>query len=430
MQVNRFGPILAALVAVGLLTGTASAQSSYQAQILLRAGDVAGNVTIPANAGFQVGDLNDTGHVAVVAGTRETGALFQIADGQTTPIAGAGLPAPGGVFPNPLLIGLPVSMNNAGNIVFLTQTGTGTGITRATYFWDRAARALVSIAERGGTGPLGLTWTDGGYFSPVVNNQNDIAFPAGAAASFGRTEYGLFYRTAAGALSVIDLPGFDGSLDAVLPSIDDSGRVAYLTQPISDGTALPTTAYIWERGGRTPFAGVGSTVGANTIAGVTGVWLNNANRDALLLAQYDQAAGGPRALLRYRDGLRTQIVATGSEMPGGGVLRDIPGFGEGVSWANAAGQHAFLALLADGTHAAYLLDASGTVSLILREGMETSAGVVARIAPDLFAQGTTAARSFGIALNTRGQVALPVRLADGTNGVLLLTPGDGTGGPG
>jgi hypothetical protein len=91
-----------------------------------------------------------------------------------------------------------------------------------------------------------------------------------------------------------------------------------------------------------------------------------------------------------------------------------------------------VALLADGSQAAYMLDASGTISLILREGAQTPAGRVTRIAPALYvAPGTLTPRSFGIALNARGQVALPVELEGGVNAVLLLTPagdGDGPGG--
>jgi hypothetical protein len=112
-------------------------------------------------------------------------------------------------------------------------------------------------------------------------------------------------------------------------------------------------------------------------------------------------------------------------MPGGGRLVDIPGFGEGVSWGNRSGQHAFLATLSDGTRGAYLIDAAGAISLILKEGMATNAGTVTALAPFTTFRsftGPVAGASFGIALNNRGQVALPVQLDGSANAVLLLTP--------
>jgi hypothetical protein len=413
----------------------ARAQGNYQAQVVLRAGDPAGDVRIPADAGFQVADLNDTGHLVTVAGTPSNGALIQVADGQALPIAAGGVPTLAGPWPNPLLIGLPLKMNNQGDITFFTVSGVPQ--ERTTYLWQRATRRITTIAQRGAAGPGGLIWADGGYFSPVLNNAGEIAFPAGIAAPPNRIDYGLFLRSAAGAMSTIALPSANGSDETVLPSIDDTGRVAYLTMTPELGFTAPNAAFLWERGATQRVAGVGTSVGGATINSVTGVWTNNANRSLLLLVQTGQLQTGPRALVRYLDGVLTPIIATGGELPGGGRLRDIPGFGEGVSWANSAGQHAFLALLEDGSQAAYLLDANGTLSLILRQGAQTSAGVVTAIAPDLYAS-STATRSFGIALNGRGQVALPVRLDGRVNAVLLLTPGGsggtggngGTGGPG
>lgn len=420
----RYATGLMATTLVLLASGSALAQTAYQARVVLRVGDVASDARIPANAGFQVGDMNDAGHLAIVAGTVTSGSLIQIADGQATAIAVADLPTLNGSWPNPLLIGLPLDMNDAGNIVFFTESGSPR--ERATFFWDRAARRATTIAERGGAGPGGVIWADGGYFSPSLNNANEIAFPAGIADPPAGVDYGVFLRSPSGSVSAVAVPSSPDSDEAFLPSIDDAGRIAYLTLPEAPGFRYPNAAYLWERGGTTRLAGPGTTVGGAPVAAVSGVWTNNANRNLLLLVHTDLADTGPRVLLRYVDGALTTIVATGSELPGGGRLRNVVGFGEGVSQANAAGQHAFIALLEDGTQAAYLLDASGQVSLIMRQGAQTSAGRVTAIAPDQYTANAPS-RSYGIALNGRGQVLLPVQLDGGINAVLLLTPETGTG---
>jgi hypothetical protein len=85
----------------------------------------------------------------------------------------------------------------------------------------------------------------------------------------------------------------------------------------------------------------------------------------------------------------------------------------GISYANEEGQHAFLATLANGDTAAYLMDADGKLSLIIRSGMMTDFGKITDVGGAL---------SFGIGLNTKGQVALTVRFADGPDTVVLLTP--------
>jgi hypothetical protein len=104
----------------------------------------------------------------------------------------------------------------------------------------------------------------------------------------------------------------------------------------------------------------------------------------------------------------------GQTMPGGGVFQSLQG--GGVSFANQRGQHAFMALLDDGSTAAYLMDADGKLSLILKSGQTTKLGKIAAV-------GQGAGGSQGIAVNSQGQVALPVRLEGGVDSVVLLTPG-------
>jgi hypothetical protein len=81
--------------------------------------------------------------------------------------------------------------------------------------------------------------------------------------------------------------------------------------------------------------------------------------------------------------------------------------------ANGAGQHAFLAQLEGGNTAAYLLDADGTLSLILKSGTTTNLGTITDVGGGNW---------FGVGLNTQGQMLLPVRIDRGANTLVLLTP--------
>jgi hypothetical protein len=70
-------------------------------------------------------------------------------------------------------------------------------------------------------------------------------------------------------------------------------------------------------------------------------------------------------------------------------------------------------LASTGNTAAYRLDQDGTLSLILKSGAVTDLGTIAEIG----------GLWFGVGLNTKGQVALPVRMAGETRyQVILLTP--------
>jgi hypothetical protein len=99
-------------------------------------------------------------------------------------------------------------------------------------------------------------------------------------------------------------------------------------------------------------------------------------------------------------------------MPGGGRLAAIGS----VSFASEAGQHVFLATLDNGT-AAYLLDAEGSISVVLKSGALTGLGRVAVVG-----SGSTVLPSSGIGLNSRGQIALPVRIDAHPPMILLATP--------
>jgi hypothetical protein len=104
-------------------------------------------------------------------------------------------------------------------------------------------------------------------------------------------------------------------------------------------------------------------------------------------------------------------------MPGGGFSKGLQEIGlagaSALSPANAAGQHAFLASLQDGSSAAYRVDETGGISLILKSGMTTELGAINEVGAPF---------GGGIGINAKGQIVLPVQIDDGRVSVALLTP--------
>ena len=82
-----------------------------------------------------------------------------------------------------------------------------------------------------------------------------------------------------------------------------------------------------------------------------------------------------------------------------------------VSQANEAGQHLFRARLEDGTRALYRLDPDGKVALLVKQGTVTELGEI-----------TSLLGGRGISFNSQGQVALTVKIANGPETLVLLTP--------
>src|SRR5262249_13529399 len=148
--------------------------------------------------------------------------------------------------------------------------------------------------------------------------------------------------------------------------------------------------------------------GGGKIAGALGAWVNNKNR-TLLLAVGLQGSDD-YGLYRFADGQRTPLLLPGQEMPGGGKYKTLASE-DSVSFASEAGEHAFLARLDDGPTAAYLLGADGKLSLILKSGATTDLGKIANV-------GQGAGDSWGIGLNSKGQVALTVKPEGGVDTIV------------
>src|SRR5262249_52351925 len=156
------------------------------------------------------------------------------------------------------------------------------------------------------------------------------------------------------------------------------------------------------------------------IGSSAGALPNNKNQSLLVHVQV-ATEKGDHALYRFTEGQLTQIAVPGQSMPGGGILKTVQGGREGISAANEAGQHAFLALLTDGSTAAYRVDPDGALSLLLKSGTPTSLGTITNVG---VGDGTDVEKpeGMGIGFNSKGQIAVNVKIDDGVTTLILLTP--------
>jgi hypothetical protein len=432
-RTRRLLPALLLLV-LPLLAPGVRAQTTYKIQPIVKFGDTVGDVTIKDPGDFEFGALNDRGQLAFVTenADRPTNSpyeevLIQYGEGRLTPIVAAGKDAPGGKWPHHLGLTPPVSMNQLGNIVFAAGVVMGGQVEASTFLWDAQAQTVTAVALAGMPAGNNLSFVVGGGWTPTINNRNEIALVASVQNAAAQALPGVFFRDPGGTLLPVALPDQalpgGGQLErAFTPSLNDAGLVGFLAHRRGDGTHRDS-AYLWERGAITPVAVVGTdTPGLGKIGGVWRVLVNNANQTLLVVARGGDNRG-PDTLYRFADGKLTPLVVPGQEMPGGGKFKTLQGdlddpagqVAPGVSAANEAGRHAFLAMLESGATAAYLLDADGKVSLILKSGTTTDLGQVTNVG--------RGADSIGVGLNTKGQVALTVKIAGVKQDTLvLLTP--------
>jgi IPT/TIG domain-containing protein len=353
----------------------------YTIQPIVKLGDVVGDLEMQVGGPFQVGTLNDNGQLAFIAGNAAgDGVLFQYADGQFTPI----------LFTDPTEG--PVSMNQLGTFVVPVRGALVVG----------NSQQVTTVAVAGMPASAAGTFVD---FGPAtINDRNEIAFGARFADAGGHEQYGIFFRGQDGQILPVAvqgqaLPGLSMTYLVSPPSLDDAGTVAFLGLSCSPnpGCNSGSYIYIWENGTVT-------LLGLDQQPDGRQVWANNKSRTVLL------AAGNGEYLHQLVDGKITPVVESDQEMPGGGNLARLLS----TSAANEAGQYAFTAELTDGSTAAYLLNADGKLSLIAKNGMTTDLGVITRI------EGANAGT--GVALNSKGQVALVVAISGGPETLVLLSP--------
>jgi hypothetical protein len=398
---------------LALLAGRpAQATGLYQIQPIITLGDKVGQPPLHTKEGLWVGALNDLGQIVFVTGNTAGGPLLlRYAGGQFTPIVVAGQNAPIGKWPDLSVVWSPVSMNQAGSVAF-SLLDQQAGAALGTFVWNPKTLQVTAIALKGMPAGGNLTFAAGGGPSPTINKHGDIAFVADVKNANGEIQSGVFLQTSDGKLQPVALPDQalpDGGQiqSASHPSLNDSGAVAFLAIRKGD---TATSAYVWANGVITPVAAAGAAApGGGNFAQIWGVWVNNKNQNVLVEANVKSLTAA-HSLYLFAGSTLTPVAAVGNALQGG-TLKAVEG---GVSAANDAGQHLFLASLTDKTTAAYLLNADGTVSLLLKSTTTTEPGAIVRVGE---------ASTFGAGLNNKGQVALVVRFAGARSSTLvLMTP--------
>jgi hypothetical protein len=283
-----------------------------------------------------------------------------------------------------------------------------------TYRWDAAARKVELVARKGMPATQGLTFENGGYIKPALNNRGEIALVAEVLDSKGKREAGTFFLRPNGELLPVALPDQvlpDGSTlaAALLANINDAGVVAFLGRLKGD-TVFAEGAYLWEAGQIRAVAPVGSKLpNGRAVVGTFPVLVNNKNRNVFLGAR---GQDGNLGSYLFADGNLTPVATRDQEMPGGGKLASLDQ--DMVSFANEEGEHVFFARLEGGVTAVYRMKADGTLALVVKSGTKTEQGTITRV--------LDSASAPGLGLNSKGQVALTVRIDGGPSTLVLMTP--------
>jgi hypothetical protein len=444
--VRRSASLLSLAAAFASLTllapGRADTPSTlYRSATIVTSGSQVGNVQIPASYDLFVGGLNDAGEIVFTAGSAsqtQPEMLLKWSDGTLIPIAapstGPASAWAGAVYwAHDLTIDRPVSVNQHGNVLF-SADHTGGGRPWGTFLWNAAKQQVTTVALKGMPATGNMEFTAPGGFAPALNNANEMALVGQVKNPAGPGGYGLFFLGQDGVLRSVllpseALPGGSGQNQALtnaylMPSINDAGVVAFLTQTHSSSRY---SAYMWEYGSIIPVMIAGTAIpGQGKVTGVSSVFLNNKNRSVLVTATTDRWGSSRQGVFSVLDGRVTTIAAPGWTMPGGGTLKTVQSaytqeFSPptiGVSGANAAGQHAFLATLEDGSTAVYRTEPGGYLSLISKISSATAPPVqIADALPSLkLVPGSRPC------LSNSGQLAISVRQQGGPSMIMLLTP--------
>jgi hypothetical protein len=441
---------LLALLLPSLAPGTAQAEPNYSHRVLIKLGDKAGPVTLPAQSSTRIflGPVTDTGRVTFGVGNSlqdvfymggfngtTPGLLMQYLDDTFTPIAPAGTPGPVGDWPQDVSFLWPFGVNQSGNVLFTAARGRGRNLL-GTFLWDARTRRSTPVALRGMPAVYNTTFTDAGSFGSAINDRNDIALVASIRGTGVSSGPGLFFRGWDGSLLPILLPGqaLPGgskvqSSAFPMPSINNDGTVAFLVRRTGE---RQNSACIWEQGTIRPIVTVGTEVKRATIralqdtskiTAVSSVYVNNANRKVLLTAAVDGSSR--HGVYQWSEGNLLPVAVPGQAMPGGGTFRTVQNmlspaylgdYGSsaticlGVSPASASGEHVLLATLDDNSTAAYRIDADGKLSLILKSGAGTYLGSITKVGFDSPAS-----------INSKGEIALAVRI-NNLAAVMLMRP--------
>jgi hypothetical protein len=410
----------------------------YKSEQVIQSGESAGGVTIPRSYDLSVGGLSDTGQIIFSAGWINQGTserMFQYAAGKFTPIVMAASGPVGDwagdvYWPKDVTISRPVSVNGSGNAVFAVAHVFGSD-PWGTFMWNAATGHTVPVALKGMPATGDLTFVNPSGFAPAINSSNEIALIGRVRNAALTQNWGLFRLGRDGVTEPVarpheELPG--GARISVtefpLPSIDDSGRVAFLAHP--DGTGRQN-AYLWVHDAVTPILTFGTpSPDGGKFASIQGVYLNSQNAWALVVASTDRDGSGRYGLYRVVNGQPALVARPGQPMPGGGKLQTVQYLpiddanrvpSVAVSPANSLGEHVFEATLEDGTPAIYKIDSNGGMTLVLKGDFDAAPVHITTARPPLsFVPGTRPS------LNRRGQIAFSVRRAGGRPIIVLMTP--------
>jgi hypothetical protein len=404
-----------AAVAAGLTllaprAGRADALANYTVRVIAREGDAFGDRTFAD--GFHVGQLNDNGQIGLVVGNSDQndGALVQYSGGRFIPVAVAGGPAPNGqTWPADLGFWVPISMNESGNIAFAV------GMEGDVYFWDSKAQTVIPIALPGMAAANSLTFAAGGdHGGATINNQDEIAF-VGFVKKSGQLHSGAFVRRPDGQIQAIALPGdsLPGRAGKLVETggvtINDNGLVSLAAVGTQGG---PMKIYLWENGVTRVVAEAGTVLpGFGKYFGGIHFGVNNQGSVLIDAVVKDNS---PFGMSLWKDGQFTTVLLPDQPLPGGGNYDGDPFPGWGPP--NDAGQYPFILPLKENgeSHAgAYLVGEDGKVTLIVKDGMTTDLRTITHLGGN---------HSGGIALNSKGQVALTAQIDNGPDALLLLTP--------
>jgi hypothetical protein len=417
------GSTLTAL-SLGLMLLTPSgarADTTYKIQRVVQLGDTVAGLELLREGGsghgggFALGTLNDSGQLLFITWLKNpysTTVLFLYDGGQIIPIVVAGGDAPEGTWDTaPLSTVSATSMNQHGNVAFTGVETIGGKTSAGTFRWEYPAQKITPVALKGMTvDNITFLNSDGGV-TPIINNNDEIAFTV-QIKNGALLHDGVVFLGRDGQMQWIArpdqvLPSGETIRDAYLADLNDMGAVAFFTVfPPSQGGV--SNGYLWEKGTVTTLALAKQEIPeVGTIASVGSAYLNNQNHEVLVTLSLK---GNPNnyGLYRFANGALTPLVVPGQDMPDGQKLVTI----RSISSANKAGQRAFMSLLANKTLSAYLLDAAGSVSLILKTGAITDLGTITKIGDP----------SQGICLNSKGQVALAVAIDKAQESLVLLTP--------
>jgi hypothetical protein len=469
------------LACLVLLThGAARAQGPYSIQAIVNGGDRAGDLTISRCGGrcYDLPGLNDAGEAVIYAqDSARRVALVQYGPGGLTPIvktgdtlqgiqlgtlvpgfqgpsqsghtlfmgqdssghvvlaqqaagtakvtviAAVGGNAPGGgtwsYLPTPTVPFSTLNMNDRGNAVFYGFVKGGAA-NSSTFHWDSQMQSVTPVVVKGmKAGDITLDG-DLSYYGAAINNQDELLLGASGKDGAGKSVQGLFFLDRKQNLRPVALigqalPDGDQLGNILSVALNDLGTIALVVSLKSD--YRKEAVYRWADGTLTATGIVGGAdapIGGK-FAAIAGLRLNNVNGNLLVAAHLNDDFGRGGFFL-FAAGQLKAVSAPGQKLADGATSGGFTVTAQ-VSAANAAGQICFVTWLSDGA-ALYLMQPDGRLSQALKTGVTTSLGSV-------FDFPLTAGFANGIALNGKGQIALPVTLDNGasrTEVVALLTP--------